>query len=52
MCVCVCVRGGTEGIITACHMTFAGPKGQISDQNLVWSDISANGTVLAIFGLV
>ena len=31
-----------EGIITACHLTFAGPKGQMSDQNLVWSDILAN----------
>ena len=28
-----------EGIITACHLTLAGPKGQMSDQNLVWSDI-------------
>ena len=34
--------GGAEGIITACHLTFAGPKGQMSDQNLVWSDILAN----------
>ena len=31
-----------EGIITACHLTFAGPKGQMSDQNLVCSDILAN----------
>ena len=31
-----------EGIITACHLTFAVPKGQMSDQNLVWSDILAN----------
>ena len=34
--------GGAEGIITACHLTFAVPKGQMSDQNLVWSDILAN----------
>ena len=32
----------SEGIITACHLTFAGPKGQMSDRNLVWSDIVAN----------
>ena len=31
-----------EGIITACHLTFAGPKGQMSDQNSVCSDILAN----------
>ena len=31
-----------EGIITACHLTFAVPKGQMSDQNFVWSDILAN----------
>ena len=31
-----------EGIITACHLTFAGPKGQTSDQNLMCSDILAN----------
>ena len=43
MCVCVCGGGGgAEGIITACHLTFAGPKGLMSDQNLVWSDILAN----------
>ena len=28
-----------EGIITACHLTFAGPKGQVSDQNFAWSDM-------------
>ena len=32
----------TEGIITACHLTLAWPKGQTSDQNLVWSDILVN----------
>ena len=31
-----------EGIITACHLTFAGPKGQMSDQNSVCSDILVN----------
>ena len=31
-----------ERIITACHLTFAGPKGPMSDQNLVWCDILAN----------
>ena len=28
-----------EGIITACHLTFAGPKRQMSE---VWSDILTN----------
>ena len=36
-----------EGIITVCHLTFAGPKGQMSDQNLVWSDILANEIIRA-----
>ena len=27
-----------EGIITACHLTFARPKEQMSDQNFMWSD--------------
>ena len=36
VCVCVCVLGGgggaeAEGIIIACHLTFAWPKGQMSD---------------------
>ena len=31
-----------EGIITACHLTFAGPIVQVSYQNLVWSGILAN----------
>ena len=38
----ICNNAFAEGIITACHLTFAGPKGQMSDQYLVWSDILAN----------
>ena len=36
------VKGHPERIITACHLTFAGPRGQMSDLNLVWSDVLAN----------
>ena len=31
-----------ERITTASHLTFAGPRGQVSDQNLAWYDILAN----------
>ena len=41
MCMYVCMYV-PEGIITACHLTFTGPKGQMSGQNLVCSDILAN----------
>ena len=42
-CTLLISRGDSaEGIITACHLTFAEPKVQMSDQNLVWSDILAN----------
>ena len=47
MYVCMYVCMHAEGIITVCHLTFAGPKGQMSDQNLVWSDILANEIIRA-----